>query len=58
MVGWVLIRDLARTRPAHVLDKQFPENHLFGQAKISIKKFTFLDLGGGGGGGGKNQIFS
>ena len=32
-------RDLARTRPAK--DGQFSENHLCGQAKISMKNFRF-----------------
>ena len=32
-------RDLARTRPACLLDRQFPENFPFGQANISMKNF-------------------
>ena len=34
-------RDLARTCPARLLDRQFPENLLFGYAKISMKNFQF-----------------
>ena len=34
-------RDLARTRPACLLDRQFPEKLLCGQAKVSMKKFQF-----------------
>ena len=32
-------RDLSKTRPACLLDRQFPENRLFGQAKNSLKNF-------------------
>ena len=35
------VGDLARTRPACALDRQFPENFLFGQAKTSIKNIQF-----------------
>ena len=45
-------RDLATIRPACFLDRQFPENLLFGQAKISIKNFQFWLFGG------NNKIFS
>ena len=34
-------RDLARTGPAYLLDRQFPGNLLFEQAKIFIKNFQF-----------------
>ena len=34
-------RDLAKTCPTCLLDRQFPEKLLFGQAKISMKKFQF-----------------
>ena len=37
----VEIRDLARTRPTGLLDRQFPENLLFGQAQVSEKNFNF-----------------
>ena len=46
------IRDLARTSPACLLDRQFPENLLFGQAKFSVTIFQFWLLEG------DNQIFS
>ena len=42
------IRDLARTSPAcllDLLDRQFHENFLFGQAKISMNIFNFDFLG-------------
>ena len=35
----MLVRYLARTCIACLLDRQFPENLLFGQAKISMKNF-------------------
>ena len=38
-VGWT--RDLTRTLPTCLLERQFPENLLFGQAKISMKIFLF-----------------
>ena len=33
--------DLARTSPGRLLDRDFPENHLFGLGKISMKIFQF-----------------
>ena len=36
---------LARTRPNCLLDRQFPENLLFGQAKVSMKYFQFCLFG-------------
>ena len=45
-------RDLARTRPVCLLERQFPKNLLFGQAKISRKIFQFWPLGC------NHQIFS
>ena len=38
-IGCIEGRDLARTHPACLLDRQFPENLGFGQAKISLKNF-------------------
>ena len=35
------IRDLARTRAACLLDRQFHEKFLFGQTKFSMKNFQF-----------------
>ena len=35
-------RDLARTRPACLLDRQFPEKLFFGQRKNSMKNSQFL----------------
>ena len=35
------VRDLARTRPNCLLDRQFPENLLYGQANIYMKNFKF-----------------
>ena len=32
-------RDLASNRPAYLLDRQFPENLIFGKAKFSMKNF-------------------
>ena len=43
-------RDLARTRPACLLDSYFSKNLLFGLAKFYLKNFQFLE--------GNNQIFS
>ena len=37
-------KDLVRTCPVCLLDRQFPENLLFGQAKISMKNFQLLRL--------------
>ena len=37
----VLTRDLARTRLACLLDRQFPENLLFGQANFAMLNFQF-----------------
>ena len=37
----VWVRDLAKTRPACLLDGQLPENLLLEQAQISIKNFQF-----------------
>ena len=34
-------RDLARGRPACILDRQFPENFLLGQATLSLKNSQF-----------------
>ena len=34
-------RDLARTHPVRLLDRQFPENLLFGQAKFLQRIFSF-----------------
>ena len=34
-------RDLARTRPTCLLERQFQKNLLFGQAKIYMKIFQF-----------------
>ena len=48
--AYTVNRDLARTRPTSLLDRQFPDNLLFGQANISMKNFNFF--------GGFNQIHS
>ena len=37
----MLARDLARICPACLLDSQFPETLLFGQAQIYMKNFQF-----------------
>ena len=44
---YIVSRDFAWTRPACLLDRQFPENLLFGQAKFSMKnEFSILTLWG------------
>ena len=39
-------RDLAMTRPACLLDRQFPEILLFGQAKKFYKEFSIFTFRG------------
>ena len=40
--GCSLQKDLAKTHPPYLLDRQFRDNLLFGQANISIKNFQWL----------------
>ena len=45
-VNGIHTRDLARTRLACLLDRHFPKNFLFRQAKVSIKNCSILTFWG------------